>query len=71
MQDYQGLGVASILMRHIVSVARERGFTRLEADILDHNRGMVGVFSASSLPMTEASEGNVTHLTMCLRTDAA
>ena len=70
VQDYRGLGVAGMLMRRIVSIARERGFTRLEADILDHNRGMMGVFSASSLPMTHTSEGNVIHLTMSLRTDA-
>ena len=69
-KDYQGLGVASMLMRRIVSIARERGFTRLEADILDHNRGMMGVFGASLLPMTQASEGNVIHLTMSLRTEA-
>jgi GNAT superfamily N-acetyltransferase len=69
-QDYQGLGLASMLLRRVVSIARERGFTRIEADILDHNRGMMGVFSASSLPMTQTSEGNVIHLTMSLRTDA-
>ena len=70
VQDYRGLGVASMLMRRIIGIARERGFTRLEADILDHNPGMMGVFSASSLPMAQASEGNVIHLTMSLWTDA-
>jgi GNAT superfamily N-acetyltransferase len=67
VQDYRGLGVASMLMRRIVGIARERGFTQLEADILDHNRGMMGVFRATSLPMTHTSEGNVIHLTMTLR----
>jgi GNAT superfamily N-acetyltransferase len=70
VQDYQGLGVASMLMRRIVSIAREKGFTRLEADVLESNRGMLGVFKASGLPMTQTSVANVIHLTMSLRTDA-
>ena len=69
-EEYQGLGVASMLMWRLVSIARERGLTRFEADILDYNRSMLAVFNASSLPMTQRSEGNVTHLTMSLRNDS-
>jgi acetyltransferase len=67
-KDYQGLGVASMLMRRLVSIARERGLTRLEADVLGHNRAMLAVFTASSLPMTLVSADNVIHVTMSLRT---
>lgn len=69
-KDYQGLGVASILMRHIVNIARARGFTQLEADVLSHNRAMLSVFNATSLPITLSSTGNVIHVTMSLRTAA-
>lgn len=67
-EDYQGLGVASMLMRRLVSIARERGLTRLEADVLGHNRAMLAVFKASGLPMTQVSADNVIHVTMSLRT---
>lgn len=67
-KDYQGLGVASMLMKRLVSIARERGLTRFEADVLGHNRAMLSVFNASALPMTQVSEGNVIHVTMSLRT---
>jgi RimJ/RimL family protein N-acetyltransferase len=68
VKDYHGLGVASVLMRRLVSIARARGLTRLEADVLEHNRGMMAVFTASALPMTTRQEGNVIHITMSLRT---
>ena len=67
-KDYQGRGVASMLMRRLVSIARERGLTRLEADVLGHNRAMLAVFTASGLPMTQVSADNVIHVTMSLRT---
>jgi RimJ/RimL family protein N-acetyltransferase len=67
VKDYQGLGVASMLMRRLVSIARERGLTRLEAEILGGNRAMLSVFKASGLPLTQVSEGNVIHVTMSLR----
>ena len=66
-KDYQGLGVASMLMKRLVGIARERGLTRLEADILGHNQAMLAVFKASGLPMTLVSTADAIHITMSLR----
>lgn len=71
VKEFQGQGVAGMLMRRLVGIARERGLTRLEADVLDYNRGMLGVFNASALPMTMRHDGNVIHLAMSLRPASA
>lgn len=65
-EDYQGLGVASLLMEHIVRIARERDLTRLKADVLLRNLPMLAVFRRSGLPMTLEREGDVAHVTMSL-----
>jgi RimJ/RimL family protein N-acetyltransferase len=67
-KDYQGLGIASMLIRRLVNIATARKFTKLEADVLSHNRAMLSVFNASSLPITLSPTGNVIHFTMYLRT---
>ena len=65
-EDYQGLGVASLLMRHIIRIARENNLSRLEADVLVRNLPMLAVFKRSGLPMTTQREGNVVHVTLSL-----
>jgi RimJ/RimL family protein N-acetyltransferase len=71
VKEFQGQGVAGMLMRRLVGIARERGFTRLEADVLDYNKGMLGVFKASGLPMTTRHDGNVVHVALSLRREGA
>ena len=56
-----------MLMKRLVGIARERGLTRLEADILGHNQAMLAVFKASGLPMTLVSTADAIHITMSLR----
>ena len=60
-EDYQGLGVGNFLMRHLTGIARENGFTRLEADVLTRNLPMLMVFRRSGLPVTIRQEGDVVH----------
>jgi GNAT superfamily N-acetyltransferase len=54
-EDYQGLGIAGRLLRHLVEIARERGITRFEADVLSGNKPMLAVFARSGLPMHPAA----------------
>ncbi len=65
-EDYQGLGVASLLMRHIIRIARENNLTHLVADVLVHNLPMLAVFKRSGLPMTIRRQGDVVHVTLLL-----
>jgi GNAT superfamily N-acetyltransferase len=63
---HRGRGTASLLLRHLVKLARGAGLSRLEADVLAENVAMLNVFRQSGLPMTERREGSVTHVTLSL-----
>ncbi|MBV8092682.1 MAG: GNAT family N-acetyltransferase [Acetobacteraceae bacterium] len=65
-EAYQGLGLGTCLMRHLIGIARERGLTRLEADVLAGNLPMLSVFRRSGLPLTTRPEGDVVHLLLKL-----
>jgi RimJ/RimL family protein N-acetyltransferase len=65
-EDYQGLGIASSLLRHLVRIARSNGLHRLEADVLARNLPMLSVFRRSGLPMTLRHEHDVVHVTLSL-----
>jgi hypothetical protein len=43
-------------------IARSRGITRFEADVLSHNQTMLAVFRRCDLPMTTSSSGGIVHL---------
>jgi GNAT superfamily N-acetyltransferase len=65
-EDYQGLGIASSLMRHLVRIAREKGLSRLEAYLLPRNQPMLSVFRRSELPMTLRHEDDAIRVTLSL-----
>jgi GNAT superfamily N-acetyltransferase len=66
-EDYQGLGIAGLLLRHLADVARTRGVAAFEADVLGENKAMLAVFAKSGLPMRQRREGGVVHVTLALR----
>lgn len=65
-EDYQGQGLASMLLRHLIAIGRARGLERLEADVLAGNAAMLKVFARSGLPTTQTREDGVLHLVMTL-----
>jgi GNAT superfamily N-acetyltransferase len=67
--DYQGLGVASLLMRHMVNVARKNKLKSLEADVLASNLPMLAVFRNSGLRMALRHDGDVVHVTLSLQAE--
>jgi len=70
-EDYHGLGIASRLLRHLARVARARGFSAFEADVLSENKAMVNVFAKSGLPINKRYEGGTIHVTLALGTSQA
>lgn len=42
--EFQGLGLGTILLEHLATVARRHGIRRFTADTLSENRKMIGVF---------------------------
>jgi GNAT superfamily N-acetyltransferase len=63
-EDYQGLGIASLLFGHLVRIARAQGLSRLEADVLAVNQPMLKVFRRSGLPMDQRAEGDTVHIVL-------
>ena len=66
-EDFQRRGIGSLLMRHIIAIARVKGLDRLEADVLSRNRPMLNVFRRCGLPMAVRHEGDVIHVILSLQ----
>ena len=52
--DYQHRGAATLLLRELVAIARERGVRKFVALVLNDNRQMLEVFRRSKLPLRES-----------------
>jgi RimJ/RimL family protein N-acetyltransferase len=68
-EDYQGQGVASILFKHLLLIAREQGISRFEADVLPGNRKMLRVFERAGLPVETKASSDSIHITIFLDKD--
>ena len=65
-EDYQGLGIAGRLLRHLVQIGRQQNVSRFLADVLSGNQAMLRVFAGSGLPMEQRREGTVVQVTLFL-----
>lgn len=61
---YQGQGIGSALMRHLICIARAAGLTRLEADVLPGNSSMLKVFQKSGVGCRTTREAQVVHVVL-------
>lgn len=67
LQDqYQGQGIASAFMRHLVAIARSAGIEEFHADVLPGNLAMLKVFEKSGLDISMTREEGIVHLVMRL-----
>ena len=55
--DMQGQGIGSELLGLLAEEARHNGIKKLVADVLNHNRGIVGVLKKLPYEMTREPEG--------------
>lgn len=65
-EDYQGLGIAGLLLRRLVEIARQQKLRSFEADVLAQNSAMLSVFARSGLPMKKRRDGGVIHVELSL-----
>jgi RimJ/RimL family protein N-acetyltransferase len=63
---YQGLGIGSALMRHIVRIARDAGLHALVAQVLPSNSAMLQVFKRAGLPLNIRRETDTVYVTLDL-----
>jgi L-amino acid N-acyltransferase YncA len=66
-EDYQGLGIASLTLRHLAGIAKDKGVAQFHAEVLQENRGMLAVFKRSGFPMKQESAEGIVHVTLSLR----
>jgi GNAT superfamily N-acetyltransferase len=66
-EDFQGRGVASLLLKHLVEIAYSKGLDFLVAEVLSCNAPMLNVFRHCGLPLSIRIEGNVSHVCLSLQ----
>jgi len=64
VDEFQGQGVGSALMRHIATIARAAGLKELVAEVLAANSAMLKVFEQSGLRCRTTRESGVVHITL-------
>ena len=66
VDEYQGQGVGTALLRHLVAIARDAGLKQLIAEVLPDNMRMLNVFEKSGLRCSMKREGRVVHVALQL-----
>ncbi|MGB9369891.1 MAG: GNAT family N-acetyltransferase [Xanthobacteraceae bacterium] len=66
VDDFQGQGIGTKLMRHLASIAREASLRELIAEVLPENQPMLSVFQKCGLPVTTRRDRGAIHVTMQL-----
>jgi len=66
VDEYQGQGIGTKLMRHLVSIAREAGLHELVAEVLPDNQPMLSVFQKCGLKVATRRDRSAVHVTMQL-----
>lgn len=70
-EDYHGLGMASIILRHLAVIAKQKGVKEFHAEVLPGNRGMLKVLERSGFPMQQEFSEGLVHVTLALTGDKA
>lgn len=65
-EDYQGQGLACLLLHELTAVARRSGIARFEADVLPENSAMLSVFTRCGWPLERRLADGIVHLTLSL-----
>lgn len=59
---YQGKGIGSVLLEHLAAIAQSHDITAFEAEVLPHNRKMLGVFADAGYQVSRRVEDGVVSL---------
>jgi RimJ/RimL family protein N-acetyltransferase len=65
-EDYQGLGLASLILRELAAIAKASGVVRFIAEVLPANTAMLQVFRRSGLAMSSRTEDGVVRVALDL-----
>jgi RimJ/RimL family protein N-acetyltransferase len=63
-EDYQGLGLASLVLRELIAIAKSAGVARFIAEVLPANAAMLQVFRRSGHAMSSRTQDGVVHVAL-------
>jgi RimJ/RimL family protein N-acetyltransferase len=63
-EDYQGLGLASLVLRELIAIGKAAGVTRFIAEVLPANTAMLQVFRRSGHAMSARTQDGVVHVAL-------
>jgi ribosomal protein S18 acetylase RimI-like enzyme len=66
VDQYQGQGIGSALLRHLATLARRAGIDELIAEVLSDNTSMLKLFEKSRFRLSKRRESQVVHVTLHL-----
>ena len=66
VDNFQRLGVATVIFKHLIRIAREIDIKIFEADVLSENITMIRIFEKSGLPVTKSHQDRNVHVTITL-----
>jgi GNAT superfamily N-acetyltransferase len=66
---FHGLGIATLLLKHLIAIGREAGITHFEAEILRSNQTMLNILARIGPPVTMTVTPDFVHAVMDLRTE--
>jgi RimJ/RimL family protein N-acetyltransferase len=64
VDEFQGQGLGTLLMRHLLTLARAGGLKTLVAEVLAENAAMLKVFEKSGLQLQTKRDAGVVHVRM-------
>jgi RimJ/RimL family protein N-acetyltransferase len=64
VDEFQAQGLGTLLMRHLLTLARDAGLETFIAEVLPENTGMLKVFAKSGLDVKTTRDGDVVHVVM-------
>jgi GNAT superfamily N-acetyltransferase len=67
IDEYQGKGIGTALLRHLVLIARESGLQQLAAEVLQENVAMLTLFRKCGFSVRKGGGASVVHVVLDLR----
>jgi ribosomal protein S18 acetylase RimI-like enzyme len=64
IDQYQGQGLGSALMRHLTAIARQAGLSKFVAEVLPSNKPMLKVFEKSGLRVAKSRQQGAVHVVL-------
>jgi GNAT superfamily N-acetyltransferase len=59
LEEHQGTGIGSLLLKHLAKIASTQGICEFQADVLADNRQMIAVLERSGFPIERSTEFGV------------